>query len=267
MSEGAVASITHNPPAKAAGPAKFVWYDLMTSDTKAAASFYEKVIGWTIEDNGMPGAEHYEIFSMGAKTVSGLMALPDPNLRPSWLGYIGVDDVDASTKRVAEAGGSVHVPPRDIPGIGRFSLVADPQGAAFYLFHPNGSAPPDDTPAAPGRICWHELNARSLDSAYAFYAELFGWEKGGSHDMGAMGLYQMFTTGAVPLGGMMNAPPGMPEPFWLYYFSVDSVAAAAERVTEAGGKVVHGPAQVPGGWIAQCLDPQGALFGVAAMQS
>lgn len=267
MSEGAVASITQNSPAKAAGPAKFVWYDLMTSDIEAAGSFYEKVIGWAIQDNGMPGAEHYQIFSMGAKTIGGLMALPAPDLRPSWMGYIGVDDVDAFSKRVAEAGGSVLVPPRDIPGVGRFSLVADPQGAVFYLFRPNGSAQPDDAPAAPGRICWHELNAVNLDTAYAFYAELFGWEKGGSHDMGAMGLYQMFTTGDVPVGGMINAPPGMPEPFWLYYFSVDSVAAAAERVTEAGGKVVQEPMPVPGGWVAQCLDPQGALFGIAAMQS
>lgn len=85
--------------------------------------------------------------------------------------------------------------------------------------------------------------------------------------MGEMGLYQMLTAGAVPFGGMMNAPPSVPQPFWLYYFSVDSVGAAAERVAAAGGKVVHGPAPVPGGWIAQCLDPQGALFGVAAMQN
>ncbi len=267
MSEGAVASITQNSPSKAAGPAKVVWYDLMTSDIDAAASFYEKVVGWAVQDNGMLGAENYRIFSMGTKTISGLMALPEKNLRPSWMGYIGVDDVDAATKRVTEAGGSVPVSPREIPGVGRLSLVADPQGAVFYLFHPNGSAQPGETPAAPGRICWHELNAANLDSAYAFYAKLFGWEKSGSHDMGAMGLYQMFTTGGLPLGGMMNAPPSMPEPFWLYYFSVDSVAAAVTRVTEAGGKVVHGPAQVPGGWIAQCLDPQGALFGVAAMQS
>jgi predicted enzyme related to lactoylglutathione lyase len=267
MQEGAVASVKESSVAKAAGPAKFAWYDLMTSDIEAAASFYENVIGWATQDNGMAGAEHYRIFSMGPKTVSGLMALPEKDLRPSWMGYIGVDDVDAYARRVVEAGGGVHVPPRDIPGVGRFSLVADPQGAVFYLFHPNGSAQLDDTPAAPGRICWHELNASNLDSAYAFYAGLFGWERGGSHDMGARGLYQMFTRGGAPLGGMMKAPPSMPEPFWLYYFSVESVAAAAKRVTEAGGKVVHGPAEVPGGWIAQCLDPQGALFGVAAMES
>ena len=246
--------------------AKFVWYDLMTSDPKAAASFYTQVIGWEAKDSGMPGPE-YTIFSAGPG-VAGLMALPGKDEHPAWMGYIGVDDVDAATERVAAAGGAVHVAPRDIPQVGRFSLVADPQGAVFYLFHPTGTAEiSDEAPNAPGRICWHELYATDLDAASAFYAEQFGWVKDEAHDMGPMGPYQMFSMGGPPLGGMMKTPPGMPTPSWGYYFSVDGIAASVERVIKGGGTLVHGPSQVPGGgWIAQCLDPQGALFGMASMQ-
>ena len=250
-------------------PAKFVWYDLMTSDTNAAASFYQDVLGWEAQASRVAGHD-YSTFSHSGTVVSGLMAIPDPGMRPAWMGYIGVDDVDAYTARVAAEGGAVHVAPRDIPQVGRFSLVADPQGAVFYLFHP---LPPSSDPAEseptpiPGRICWFELAASDPDAAFAFYADLFGWTKAEAHDMGPMGIYQTFSTGGPPVGGMMKTPPGMPTPFWLYYFSVDAAGAAAERVTQAGGRVVHGPTQVPGGgWIAQCLDPQGALFGMSSMQ-
>jgi predicted enzyme related to lactoylglutathione lyase len=247
---------------------KFIWYDLMTSDLQAAESFYQTVLGWESKDSGLPG-DHYTIFSVGPTMVSGLMLVPKGSgAGPSWMGYIGVDDVDAYTARVVAAGGSVYHAPQDIPGIGRFSVVADPQGAVFSLFHPLGRAETAPEPTgAPGLVCWHELCANDLEAAFEFYADLFGWTKAGSHDMGAMGSYQMFAAvGTAAVGGIMTTPPNMPTPFWLYYISVDAVQAAVARVTEAGGTVVHGPAQVPGGWIAQCLDPQGALFGIAAMQ-
>jgi predicted enzyme related to lactoylglutathione lyase len=265
MSEAAVASITHDSPAQAAGPAKFVWYDLMTTDTKAATAFYHDVIGWEATDSHLPG-HAYTYLSAGPTMIGGLMELPAPGIPPGWMGYIGVDDVDGYTARAAEAGGKVHVHPRDIPEVGRFSMVADPQGAMFYIFKGLGTPPEDAPPGATGRICWHELTAPDVEADFAFYAGLFGWAKDGAHDMGAMGVYQMFSTGDVPVGGMVNAHPGAPAPQWLYYFSVDAVDAAARRVAGAGGKVLHGPVPVPGGFIAVCADPQGAMFGLAAMQ-
>src|SRR5437764_2099438 len=118
-------------------PCSFVWYDLMTSDTDAAQRFYKNVVGWDMKDSGMPGMS-YTIISMGPTMVGGLMAVPEEaramGARPSWLGYIGVDDVDAYAGRVTDAGGSVRKPPEDIPGVGRFAVVADPHGAGFLLF-------------------------------------------------------------------------------------------------------------------------------------
>ncbi|MEJ0049435.1 MAG: VOC family protein [Rhodospirillales bacterium] len=244
---------------------KFVWYELMTTDTDAAEAFYKAVIGWSTQV--FAGSEpKYTILMVNGAGIGGMMVLPEEARRmgaqPGWLGYVGVDDVDAGAAKVTEAGGAVHRAPDDIPGVGRFAVVADPQGAVFILFknagEGQGSLP---SPSTPGHIGWHELHATDRESAFAFYANQYGWTKSEAHDMGPMGIYQLFATGDAPVGGMVTRMPGMPGPFWLYYFTVDAIDAAVERVTSSGGRVLNGPHQVPGGvWIAQCSDPQGAMF-------
>ncbi len=247
---------------------KFVWYDVMTTDIKAAETFYRNAIGWESRDSGM-GGEPYTIFSAGQTMVAGLMPIPEQlrsnGARPCWTGYIGVDDVDTYVSRVKAAGGEIHRPPQDIPGIGRFGVVADPHDAVFILFSASGGeAPPPAAPGTPGQVGWHELQAGDAEADFAFYAGLFGWTKSGEGvDMGPIGRYQMFATGDQPVGGIMNKMPEVPRPFWLYYFNVDAVDAAIDRINRGGGRVVHGPLEVPGGsFIAQCLDPQGALFAI-----
>jgi predicted enzyme related to lactoylglutathione lyase len=252
-----------------ATPSKFVWYDVMTSDTAAAESFYKKVIGWEAKDAGMPG-HPYTLFSSGPVMVGGLMPIPEEaramGARPGWMGYIGVADVDATVVRVQAAGGVLHRPPADIPGVGRFAVMADPHGAAFILFKGASAEQPEQAaPGAPGHIGWHELHAGDGESAFAFYSSLFGWTKVAAIDMGPMGTYQTFATGGEAVGGMMTKVPELPLAMWLYYFNVDAIDAAMERVTQNGGKVLMGPQQVPTGqWIVQCLDPQGAMFALLA---
>ena len=244
---------------------QFVWYDVMTSDSKAAEAFYRNVIGWDAKDSGMIGRS-YTLFSAGPMMVGGLMPIPEEaramGARPAWNGYVLVDDVDVYTERVKAAGGAIHHAPEDTPGVGRFSVAADPHGAVFILFE--GASDEERVPAAPGtpgHVGWHELHAGDLESALAFYSGLFGWTKGEAISMGPMGVYQTFATGEAPCGGMMTKTPETPAPFWLYYFNVEAVEAAMARVKDAGGQIIHGPMQVPGGsWIAHCLDPQGAIF-------
>jgi predicted enzyme related to lactoylglutathione lyase len=243
----------------------FVWYELMTSDTDAAEAFYKTVNGWTAQDSGMPGPK-YTILAAGGVGIGGLMAVPEEARQmgagPAWLGYVNVEDVDASAEDVKDAGGAVHRAPDDIPGVGRFAVVADPQGAVFMLFkNAGGPARPKVAPGTPGHVGWHELHATDREAAFEFYADVFDWTKGEAHDMGPMGVYQLFSTGEVPDGGMITRMEGTPGPFWLYYFNVDAIDAAVGRVKGAGGVVMNGPHQVPGGsWIAQCTDPQGAMF-------
>ena len=249
-------------------PKSFVWYELMTSDMNAAEGFYRAVIGWDAQAWGERGTS-YTLMSAGNATVAGLMPLPaearEAGLRPGWLGYIGVEDVDAATDGVRRAGGAVHRTPADIPGVGRFSVVADPQGAMFMLFTPQGGDRSPAPPMTPGHVGWHELYAVDWPTAFDFYAGQFGWTKADAVDMGPMGTYQLFAAGGAPIGGMMNKPEGIPSPVWLYYFNVAGAGAAAARVTDHGGRVLNGPHRVPGGsWIVQCIDPQGAMFALVA---
>jgi uncharacterized protein len=246
---------------------KFIWYDVMTNDTKAAAKFYGDVIGWSTQEHPMAGGGTYTVFSKGPTMVAGLMAIPEPmraeGMPPCWSGYVSTDDVDAEAERVKAAGGAVAREPTDIPDVGRFAVVSDPGGAVFLLFKPDTTEQPKQVaPMTPGHIGWHELVAGDLEREFKFYSGLFGWTKDGAHDMGAMGTYQIFATDGAPCGGMMQACAQMPRPpSWTYYISVDSAAAAAERATARGGQILNGPMEVPGGaWIVQVRDPQGAHF-------
>ncbi len=240
---------------------KFVWCELRGTE------FYRAVIGWNAADAGMPDRQ-YTILSAGGRPVGGVMELPplarEGGSRPGWIGYIWADDLDAAAARVRDAGGTVHRAADDIQGVGRFAVVSDPQGAVFTLFRgPDTAEAPPEAGSTPGRVGWHELRAADQETAFAFYAGLFGWTKAEAIDMGPMGTYQLFATGGAPVGGMMTRSNSMPPPSWLYYFNVDSAERAATRVRDAGGQVVNGPLQVPGGsWIVHCLDPQGAMFAV-----
>jgi hypothetical protein len=242
---------------------RFVWYELITTDPEAAKAFYGAVVGWRMQDQPMPGMT-YTLLHAGDAQVAGLMAIP-PEAKamgapPNWTGYVATADVDAKAKQGTDLGGKVLREPSDIPGVGRFAIVADPHGAVVALFRGDGDGPMDPAPGSPGHVGWHELYAGDLETDFAFYSTMFGWQKRQAMDMGPMGTYQLFGVGDVEMGGMMTKPDPMPTPAWLYYFNVGDIDEAAERVKSSGGQVQNGPMEVPGGWIVQAQDPQGAMF-------
>jgi predicted enzyme related to lactoylglutathione lyase len=246
-------------------PSNFFWYELMTSDLDAAEAFYKNVIGWKSERWG--GDFPYAIMKPegSEQGVAGLMTIHGEaaaaGAKPMWLGYIHAKDVDAATESVRKAGGQVKREPSDIPEVGRFSVVADPQGVMFMLMTPQGPDTPPAPPGTMGHVGWHELYTTDWQAALDFYSSQFGWTKDQSLDMGAMGTYQLFAVEGQQAGGMMNKPSQMPMPFWLFYFNVSDINAAADRVKANGGTVIMGPMEVPGGsWIIQAQDPQGAMF-------
>jgi len=249
----------------------FVWYELLTPDVAGAAAFYSGVVGWQAQDSGMPGVD-YTLLQVGAARTAGLTTLPAElaatGLSPGWRGYIAVDDVDASEARLRQLGGQVLRPAADIPGIGRFACVTDPQGAAFVLFKPRPTEPPPLAPEeAPGTTGWTELRAPEGGAAIDFYAALFGWTRGEALDMGHLGTYQLFDIDGIPSGGIMTRDPGWPQTGWHFYFRVDSIHAAAQRVARLGGTVTVPPDQVPGDtWVLHGRDPQGASFALLSMR-
>ena len=246
---------------------RFVWYELLTSDPKQAIPFYTKVIGWGTQE--FESGQNYTMWTVRDAPVGGLMQVPEEakaaNVPPHWLPYIGTPDTDATVKQAEKLGGKVLRPADDIPTVGRFAVLADPQGAVFAVFTPQsdmgGGAGGEASPAE-GSFSWHELATTDHEAAFDFYRDLFGWEKTEAVDMGEAGIYQMYGRGGPPLGGIYNKPGEMPgPPAWLCYVLIDDVAEGVERVKDNGGQVLNGPMEVPGGdQIAQCLDPQGAAF-------
>lgn len=250
---------------------KHVWFEICTPDLDAAKAFYSQVLDWEIRDAGMPGMT-YLMGGPPGHAVAGMMAMTPEMVQggavPAWTGYVAVHDVDADAERAKALGGTVCMPPTDIPGVGRFAVVADPQGAVFALFQgtPGEEPPPPPAPGTPGQIGWHELHTGELNAALGFYQALFGWRKEETLDMGPNGPYQLFGTSAMAQGadgGMANLVPPGPQPYWLYYVNVADVDRALARTTAGGGQVLHGPHQVPGGgWILLARDPQGIVFAV-----
>jgi predicted enzyme related to lactoylglutathione lyase len=246
---------------------RFVWHELMTTDTNAAAAFFPKVMGWKTQ----PWSEDqsYTMFLVGRRPVAGLMKLPaDGPQLPNWLTYVGTPDVDDTARQATVLGATVLKPAADIPTIGRFAILQDPQGAVFAAFTPLQDTSSDD-PAGIGEFSWHELATSDSAAAFTFYQRLFGWEETGSMDMGPeMGLYRMFGRKGRPLGGIFKKPtPASGPPSWLAYVRVPDAKKTAAIITKSSGQIANGPMEVPGGdWIAAAIDPQGALFAVHSLK-
>lgn len=250
----------------------FLWYELLTTDVNAAEKFYKAVLGWDVEDSGQPGMD-YRLSYAGETAIGGMMKMPEQALeagaKPVWLGYVGVDDVDQTVSEILAAGGSVQMPAFDVPEVGRMAMVTDPDGIPFYVMR--GAT--DDTSESfaineIGHCGWNELAAKNLDGAVKFYSEQFGWTTGFEMDMGDMGFYKFFEQKGNAIGGMMQASENAGPAMWTFYFRVANIDAAAEKITTAGGKILHGPAQVPGDdFIINGLDPQGVLFSVVGARA
>jgi predicted enzyme related to lactoylglutathione lyase len=250
------------------------WYELATSEGSlgAAEVFYGDVLGWTFRDAGMEGFD-YHLASADGDMVAGLMVMPPDAgaMPPFWMIYFAVDDADKAAADIKAAGGTVHREPADIPGTGRFAVVGDPQGAGFGILQPEpmegGGAGPAFDQAKAGHGNWNELMSSDPGAALRFYSGLLGWQKSKSIDMGETGTYQLFAHDGTDIGGMMGLG-NAPAPAWLPYFGTTGVEEAIRRIEAGGGRLAHGPMEVPGGaFIAVAQDPQGAWFAVAGPKS
>jgi hypothetical protein len=248
----------------------FIWYELMTPDAEGSKAFYDAVVGWNFGE----GAAEYQGYRM-INTADGGFAggvlpltkdMQEHGARPVWLGYVYVPDVDQAVNSIEGAGGKSLMPATDIPNVGRIAMVADPQGAAFYVMKP---IPPEGreneasdvfSPDKLGRCAWNELATSDQKAALDFYTSQFGWTAGDTMPMGDLGDYQFILQNGRMIGAIMTKAPERPVR-WRYYFRVADLDAAKGAIETGGGAVVHGPQEVPGGdRILIGTDPQGAEF-------
>ena len=241
---------------------RFVWRDLQTSDIAAAKTFYGELLGWTFEEVDMGGMT-YTMFGFPSDNFGGMMPLDASSDAPShWSSYLTVDDVDAALKNAERLGATVSFGPHDIPDVGRFTGIGDPQGAAVNLFTPLSSEDTDPpmTPPA-GGVSWNELLTDDPAAAIEFYGQIVDWttEKSTmSHDMD----YWVAKQGKSMRASIMMKPPIMPVSAWLIYFAVSNIDDAVARVKALGG-MAYGVTTVEGvGTFTYASDPAGAPFGL-----
>jgi uncharacterized protein len=245
-----------------------VWYELMTTDMKAAESFYKTVVGWTSEPFAGASHPYTALNRSGNVGIGGIMERPaEMKAPPFWAMYVAVPRLEDAVAQITKRGGKTHTDVISIKDVGRMQLMMDPQGAAFYIIEPASHEQRPETAPEIGDASWHELMTTDQDAAWKFYQEVFHWQHDQTMDMGEMGKYLMFKrpTGHGMIGGIMNKPPQMASvpSNWQIYFRVPNVDEAAKRITAAGGKVINGPMDVPDGdRVLNALDPQGAAFGL-----
>lgn len=240
---------------------QFVWHELKTPDARAAHAFYSKAIGW----KSQPWEEDssYVMFA-AARGPIGATTTGSNGAPPHWLPYIGTGDIEKTVKQAQEQGGELVKDVDSLSSGSRYAVLKDPFGATFGVYE-SAEDYGTMTPPQAGEHSWHELMSGDYRAAFDFYSSLFGWQKMDEHDMGELGTYMTWGLNGRELGGMFNVMNGGPPPSWLSYVRVKDVHQTARKVKSAGGKVVNGPMEVPGGdWIVQAVDPQGAMFAAHA---
>lgn len=247
----------------------YIWYELMTPDIEGARAFYQPLIGWTIDEEA-GGDMDYRMISTADGPVGGALQLNadmmEAGARPLWIGYINVDDVDATADAMIADGATCYMR-HEVPDIGRFAMIGDPHGGSFYIMKP---VPPADRPDAdsivfaPGTLghCgWNELWSRDHKAALSFYHRHFGWDAPEAMDMAPGGEYRFIDHHGLRLGAAMSVTGDSFPPAWNHYWNVASIEAARAQVEASGGTVLMGPHEVPTGqWILIGRDPQGAMF-------
>jgi uncharacterized protein len=238
---------------------KFVWHEHASTQPAEAQEFYKQLLGWDYEVF-KPGEVDYTVITAGGRGHGGFPPVPE-GTPPHWVGNVHVESADRTVQAAKAAGGSVVVEPMDIPEVGRYAVIRDPQGAVVAAFQPAG-----DAPMGEGVFVWDELATSDVEAARRFYGEVFGWTAS-DMDMGGGFTYTIFkrageaddaggTGGAMPLG---EAPATM----WMPYVAAEDIDATAARAKELGGTVIREPWDIEGvGRIAIIQDPTGAVLGL-----
>jgi len=234
----------------------------MTTDGEAAHKFYGQLFPeWKIVVGEGHGCT-YRMVHVGDRALCCMIPFDKAHGYPShWVGYVAVENCDATVARMEQLGGKTCCPAFDAPGVGRFALVNDPQGAIIKPFQPAAPLPALEKHVV-GQVCWSELLTTDLDKATAFYTSAFDWQTQ-VHDFGPPhGKYTLFRSGGKDIGGAMAMPPGAEAPpHWLYYFMADDVDARTRKAGDLGARIHVEPRDIPGiGRFSVLADPGGATF-------
>lgn len=240
---------------------RFVWHELNTTDRSAAVKFYTRLFSWGAKDVPMGQGEPYTLCVLNGQQVAGITKSMAPaNVPPHWLPYLAVEDVDAAASKAKSLGAKILHDPTDIPDVGRFAVISDPQGAAFALFKDAKPYPEEPERPSVGSFCWEELATTDPEAAAKFYAALFGYQVE-NVPMGPMGTYHVLKRGDRQTAGITKKQPQAPASMWLEYVAVKDVDGATRNAKEIGAQVHMVPTDIPKiGRFSIIGDPTGATI-------
>ena len=244
-----------SPPSTLHVGGKFVFAELVTPHIERAEAFYGALLGWTFRSIPVEGTRYAEAMS-GGGDVASLVERPLPPgspHRPDWLPFISAPDPDRAASVATDNGGKVLFSPRDVPGLGREAVLADPYGGVFAVLH-SSSGDPADVEAADGEWIWSSLITPDPQADGDFYRTLFGYD-----------VYPVpgSTSGQHLVTPTPRGAPAGARARWVRYVRVDDAGAIAEKAERLGGRVLVQPhPDRDGGTVAILGDPDGAVFGV-----
>ena len=236
-----------------------VWYELLSTDPKGSLAFYPEVVGWKTE---AWGNQDYTMFVGAQGALGGVARLPEQAQKMGaptyWQANIQVDSLDASVAKVKQLGGNVIVS-EAVPTVGRFAVITDPQGAVIALFSPRRrwrrttSRRPASSRGTSSTRPTTRRHSRST-------AQIAGWERLGSFDMGPMG--DVLAVGPRRQAARRHDEEaqgdGAAAAPWLFYITTPDLDAALARAQARGAKLLNGPMEVPGGQrVVQMMDSAG----------
>jgi hypothetical protein len=245
-------------------PGRFCWQELATRDVEQAVDFYGALFGWKSERRDMGEHGVYHLMKLDGKDVCGMYQMGGPmfeGVPPHWASYVKVSSADDTAAKVQKLGGKLHMPPMDIPEVGRMVAFADPQGASLNAFQEGDKCGKQLGDDAMHGFCWSELMTNDVAGAKAFYTKLFGWD---THDqpMGAgCGTYTLWMHDGEHAGGAMAIQKewGEVPPYWLNYVTVADVDAATSKAAKLGANVIVPRMEIPEtGSFTMIADPTGA---------
>lgn len=250
------------------------WVEGLHRDPDAARGFYGALMGWEFEGSG--GEPEYFVARLRGREVAGLAPMPQmvEDTDGAWMTHMAVDSAAATAEAAAGAGGRLVAGPMELPPAGTLAVIADPAGAVFCAWEPQGRVGAELV-NEPGAWSMSALQTGDPAGADAFYAAVFGWnaEPFGPPEAN-MALYRLpgyvggTSTQPVPRDVVaVRMPLEHGEPHWALDFWVADAEVAAAQAAELGGTVVAAPYDSPPFKQAVLSDPQGGTFSVSQLMA
>jgi predicted enzyme related to lactoylglutathione lyase len=242
-------------------PGRFVWRELSTKDVDKAKRFYGELFNWKYDAADMGPMGEYPMIRVGEKNVGGIMKQHGDmtKLPAHWMSYVSVADVDASASAASANGGKVAHGPADIPGVGRFAVILDADGAALSAFKSQMGDPAVGARPNVGEFCWETLSTKDAARAKQFYGKVIGWKPNSHQGMDTLGTGEGMENQVADIQLAQGPVP----PNWLTFVVVESADGSAKRAAQLGGQVMMPGMDIPTiGRIAVILDDQGAAIGL-----